>query len=528
MLKIQIITILKQFLYITLFVLVILSRDAFSDDRGNGRSTAMAFSTMVSSFGTDAYGINPANYDYRIKPPKLTKKPSASHQNLIFRKPVWEISVFSVGGGYGSDSSIEFYNSYLNYLSIDRNKFVGLFTDLAAVLQFRDSILPGTKTEVNYDFELRWFNVNYSNRKLGAINVSISDRVGLNTNVNSRNDYLPLDFGVRYDPYTGKTDLTNVNLAQSEAIAWWIRKYSIGYAKQFVFSKKNTIKSFSIGFSTSLVHGFGNVSTYESKLNISTWGIKNNNGLNHVDSIKGKQDFHVTSALTDFFRDYKDGAESKFNLFPKPAGIGYSFDFGMTMQIGEKWKIAASVTDLGKISWNYNTITNNDTDAFAYYDFNLTGTDPTYNAMVDDLGGYHTQDTGTIFKSDMPTKIRAGISFQPSSKFLIELDWYKGFNDLPGNSRKNTFTFGVEYFPLYFLPLRAGLSFAGDASLVESPENLHPIKGLATLWENENYFISIGAGIKFNRFTLDVGTHGINQLIRNKRFSVAVSSRIIL
>jgi hypothetical protein len=104
----------------------------------------------------------------------------------------------------------------------------------------------------------------------------------------------------------------------------------------------------------------------------------------------------VQSALTDYFVDYKDGHEAQFNLFPKPAGTGYSFDLGIAVQLGYQWKIAASVTDLGKITWNYNTITNNDTDYFAYYDFDLTGTSPTYNALVDDLGGYHTQDTSTI------------------------------------------------------------------------------------------------------------------------------------
>jgi hypothetical protein len=127
---------------------VILSRVALSDDRGNGRSTAMAFSTMVSSYGVDAYGINPANYSYRIPPPKLTKTP-ASDKKFILQKPVWEISVFSVGGGYGSDSSIEFYNSYLNYLSIDRNKFVGLFTDLALCSTSSEIVSCPTKTDVN-------------------------------------------------------------------------------------------------------------------------------------------------------------------------------------------------------------------------------------------------------------------------------------------------------------------------------------------------------------------------------------------
>jgi len=473
---------------------------SFADDRSNGRSTSMAFANMVSATGTDAYGLNPANYDY-YSPIKLTKTTSSSKHLPVLNKPRWEFSVMNIGGGYGSDSSIEFYNNYLSYLTIDRNKFVNLFTDLTAVLEFRNNVLPNKKTEVNYDFELKWFSVNFSYSKFGALNFTFTDRVGLNTNVNSRDEYLPLTFGVNYNAGTGKTDLTDVNLAQSEAIAWWIRKYNIGYAKKFNYKSG----SFAIGAGVSLVHGFGNVSTYETKLNISTWGIKSNNGINHVDSVKGKQDFHTQSALTDFFRDYKDGHESKYNLFPTPAGVGYSFDFGITMEIGKEWKIAASVIDLGKISWDYNTITNDDTNHFAYYNFNMTGTDPTYNALVDDLGGYKTQDTGLVFKTDMPTKFRAGIVFKPSAKFMLELNWSKGTNNLPGNTDQNVLALGSEIFPVYFLPLRLGVSIGGPG----------------------DFFISLGAGIKFKNFTLDLGTHGINQLILDKRFSVAVSSSVI-
>jgi hypothetical protein len=225
----------------------------------------MAFATTVSSFGNDAYGINPANYDYNnfeiktVKDLKLNKKKS-----IYVPGPKWEISAFSTGGGYGSDSSIEFYNNYLSYLSIDRYTFVNLFTNLEEVFNFRTNILPGEKTDVNYDFEFNWLSVNYKNPKFGAINVSISDKVGLNTNVNSRDEYLPLDFV--YTTYGNKYDLTNVRLNQSEAIAWWIRKYNIGYAKQFNFKNKKGIRSFSFGISGGLVHGFGNVTTYESNL----------------------------------------------------------------------------------------------------------------------------------------------------------------------------------------------------------------------------------------------------------------------
>lgn len=485
-----------------IFLISLLSTGIYSGDRSNARSTSMAFSTTVSSFGINAYGINPANYDYTSYEKFPVKKIKLNNNKSVSKKPLkWEMSALLSGGGYGSDSSIEFYNDYIKYLSIDRNSFANLFTNLEEVFNFRTNILPGEKTDVNYDFELNWFTVNYRDPKFGAINVTISDKVGLNTIVNSRDDYLPLTFV--YTPHSGGAyDLTNVSLSQSEAIAWWIRKYNIGYAKQFNFKSKSGIRSLSFGVSGGLVHGFGNVTTYESNLNMNTWGIQNIGGVNHVDSIKGKQNFHTRSALTDFFTDYKDGAQAQVNLFPKPAGIGYSFDLGMAMQISDAWRIAASVTDLGKISWNYNTIINDDTDSLAYYNFFVTGTDPTYNAMVDDLGGYNSQDTISSFTSDMPTKYRAGIMFQPSGRFMIELDWSKGSNNLPGNTDRNVVALGAEYFPLPYLPVRSGVSVGGPG----------------------DFYISVGAGLKTRNFALDIGTHGINQLIQNKRFSVAISS----
>lgn len=490
--------------FLIFFLLGIFTTGITSGDRSNARSTAMAFTTAVSSFGNDAFGINPANYDYGGYDIPIGKKLKLSNNKPNVKKNMkWEFSTFSMGGGYGSDSSIEFYNNYLSYLSIDRNSFVNLFTNLAEVFNFRTNILPGDKTDVNYDFELNWLSVNYRDPKLGAINVSVSDRVGLNTNVNSRDDYLPLDFV--YTAYGNKYDLTNVRLYQSEAIAWWIRKYNIGYAKQFNFKNKHGIRSLSFGIAGGLVHGFGNVTTYDSRISINTWGIQNINGVNHADSIKGKQDFHTRSALTDFFRDYKDGAETQFNLFPKPAGIGYSVDIGISMQVSDEWRFAASVTDLGSITWNYNTIRNDDTDSIAYYNFFITGTDPTYNAMVDDLGGYNTQDTINSFTSEMPTKYRVGLMFQPSGKFMVEFDWSRGKNNLPGNSDENIFSAGAEYFPLPYLPVRTGISMGGPG----------------------DFYISLGAGVKFKNFSFDIGTHGVNQLIMDRRFSVAISSKVM-
>jgi hypothetical protein len=464
----------------------------------------MSNSAVVSSTGIDAAGLNPANFDYRLKTIKDTGSSKLNRNFTKINKPLWEITILSVGGGYGSDESINFYNKYLSKLSINRETFAGLFTDLPSVIDFRQNYLPSERTNVNYDFELKWFSINYSNPNIGAFNFTISDIVGLNTEVLSRDEYLPLTFQYQPNP-NGSYNLLNVQLHQSEATAWWLRKYALGYAKEFDFNKGKS--SFSFGFSTGLVNGFGNVITYNSSLYTNTYGVsKNLANQTHIDSIKGKQDFYTEAALTDFFGDYKDGARSHYTFFPKPAGTGYSFDLGINYKIAKVFSIAASITDIGKIIWNYNTKINYDTNSFNYKNFVLDKSDPTYNQFVNDLEGLNTRDTISSYTTNMPTKYRAGLLFQPSDKLMIEFDWMKGDNNLPGNTTKNIFSLGSEFFPTRFLPLRAGTSIGGP----------------------ESFTISIGAGLRYKYLAFDLAAYGLNNMIADKRFSFAFSAKLLL
>lgn len=485
----------KHYKLLLISLILLASTITNADDKSNAKGFGMSNSCLLSSFGVYSFGINPANFDYSKEWNfNKTDKNNKKSKNYNF-----EFSILSVGGGYGSDSSMSFYNNYLNYLSINRNTFVGLFTSLDKVLEFRNNVLPGQRTDVNFDFELKWFSFNYVNKKLGAVNLTMTDKVGLNTNVYSRDEYLPMTFNYVIHP-DSKYDLTNVKMSQAEAIAWWMRKYSLGYAKQF--ETKGFIKNISVGFSVSLVHGYGNVTTYNSTLDINTYGVKSTSGGNHVDSIKGKQAFYSEAALTDFFRDYKDGAKSQFTFFPKPAGIGYGIDFGLSMQLGEHIKIGASVTDLGKIDWNYNTFVNYDTNTFLYKNFLLSSADPTYNRLVNDLEGLDTRDTTSSYKSDLPTKFRAGILYKPNQKWTFELDWTKGNNNLPGNDIKGIISAGAEFIPVEFLPLRTGFSFGGA----------------------DDFNLALGFGIKYKNLSVDLGTNNINHIISNKRFSISFNS----
>jgi hypothetical protein len=170
------------------------------------------------------------------------------------------------------------------------------------------------------------------------------------------------------------------------------------------------------------------------------------------------------------------------------------------------FRVAGAVTDIGKINWDYNTFVNNDTNSFTYRNFYLSSSDPTYNEFVNDLEGLDTRDTLSPFETDMPTKYRAGIMFQPNSKFLIEFDWVKGENNLPGNSTNSIFSLGGEYYVLKFLPVRAGVSAGGP----------------------DEWTVSLGAGLKLKNVVLDFAAYGINNMIADKRLSFAFSGKLAL
>jgi hypothetical protein len=478
----------------------------FADDHTNARGTGMSRASMISSVGIDAFGINPANYNYTIYPEiNLTSR----NRKIKFPDPTnWNVSILSVGGTYGSDSNISFYNNYLSYLSVNRNTFTGLFTDLVSVLNFRNNVLPAERTQVNYDFELKWLSLNVSDERLGGFNFTITDKVGLNTNALGKDEAMPLNFNYEQNFNTGQFAFTNVQINQAEATAWWLRKYTVGYAKKFDF-KKGIIKSLALGFSGGLVHGFGNIITYNSSFRADTYGISashTSNGKTFINKIEGYQDFRTQAALTDFFVDYIDGAEPHFTFFPKPAGKGYTFDFGLTMQVGDNFTVAASVVDAGSINWNYNTFINYDTEYFDYDSFYVDPADPVYNQFVNDLEGLDTRDTLTSYTTSMSTKYRAGILYKHSDRLMVEANFIKGDNDMPCNANANVYAVGAEYFVLPFLPLRTGFSYGGPGE----------------------WYAALGAGLRFKNFMLDVGTNGINQLITNSRFSFALSSKIIL
>ncbi len=486
-----------------MLVISVINNISFSDDRSNARGLGMSTACVVSCSGIEAYGVNPANYFFKKREPEIKIDEKEYRLKKRIQKGL-QISLANLGGGYGSDKSLDFYSTYLNYLSIRRETFANRFLNLDSVFNFRANVLPDNNTQVNYDFELKWISIIYQTPKTGAINFTISDKVGLNTNVLNKNESFPMPL-IRFGS-NGNYDILKADLHLAEAIAWWIRKYTIGYAQQF--ENKGIIKNVSVGFSASLVHGFGNVIIYNSGIKMDTYGIRRDPQGNHIDSVKGKQDFYSLQSLTGLFQDYIDGAESHFNFFPRPAGKGFSFDAGINIQIGENIWVAASITELGFIKWDYNTLINKDTNDFYYKDFYVLTEDPIYNQFVNDLDGLDTRYSGIHYTTDMPTKYRAGILFKPVEALSLELDWMKGLNNLPSNTTWDKVSLGAEYFISKNIPLRTGISFGGY----------------------EGFNFSLGAGYTYKNFTVDVASSNMNviwnQFTEINRLSLTISSKL--
>jgi len=66
----------------------------------------MSTACVVSSTGLDAYGINPANYYFRRREPKIEinsagykLKNSSKEKSSVVNKPIWQISIANLEAG---------------------------------------------------------------------------------------------------------------------------------------------------------------------------------------------------------------------------------------------------------------------------------------------------------------------------------------------------------------------------------------------------------------------------------------------
>ncbi len=164
-----------------------------------------------------------------------------------------------------------------------------------------------------------------------------------------------------------------------------------------------------------------------------------------------------------------------FNPFT-PQGTGLGIDIGVTAKVMEFIKVGISFTDIGSISWSKDVINTTGADtSFSYGGFSpaqtgLPGSKSNLDSLNDAFKDYfkNKDSVGSSFSTSLPTKMNIGAAVQLDELFpkipgqlLVAIDYHQGFNNQFDNSTIPEFIVGVEWRPVYELPLRTGLGFGG-------------------------------------------------------------------
>src|SRR5690606_11504293 len=138
----------------------------------------------------------------------------------------------------------------------------------------------------------------------------------------------------------------------------------------------------------------------------------------------------------------------------KPVGQGTGFDFGLTAELFDNFRVGASLVNIGSIT--YTTNVNNVSDTvFTTVDYNS-----------DFLGGFDDVVKWTPrenLKVALPSQFRIGASASIlNNRIDVGADIVVPLNKQPGNYNTTAFALGGDVYVLRWLKLSTGTSWGGN------------------------------------------------------------------
>ncbi|MCL5028028.1 MAG: DUF5723 family protein [Bacteroidetes bacterium] len=398
----------------------------------DARSMSMAKTSNAISQGVFSIGINPSNL--------LNSSDVVNFSTVL---PIPNISV-RAGTNFISINDINYFFGGVNGSSRvltddDKQRLNSLFSNGGLVL--------GNVSLNLFSFGLKL------DPSIGAFGLSINDVVESNVTIPSELSQFAL---------SGNPAGSNYNFDDTKFNAWWIRDYSLSYAREFPEIPQDIFTKLAAGITFKYVQGFA----YAQSSQVNGNYIKTDSTNNQITV---STNYSIQSAFSDNFGvKYSYNTDttknSNFSPFPSPAGTGLGFDIGLSASIEDTWKFAAAVTDIGSITWDKNAAITTSTGQYTISD--LTNQDQRDSIKTKFKG---QSDSVSSFTTNLPTALRLGAAYKfnfGESSFpgtlLLALDINQGFNDQPGNSTKTRVSIGAEWKPMNWIPyLRTGFSFGG-------------------------------------------------------------------
>lgn len=433
--------------FIVLFFASVLSAQYGSVGTVDAKSMGMGKTYLTTSTGVMSVGLNPANLIYKnegdIELATVLPLPAISLRTGTDFMSIEDVNYFFGGVDGKSRVLSESDKQRLNDLFKDGGFF---FTNV------------GVKT----------FGFSYTSEpSIGSFAFSMDDFIGSKFTL----PQALVDIAMTGNP-VGKT----YDFNDASGNAWWIRTYSLSYAREIPELKQDIFDKIGAGITLKMVHGFAYAGIEKANTFIKT-------GDQNV--LTGNADLLMyTSFSPDLGVKYdfdSVDAESNVGPFPATAGTGFGFDLGFTAQMDE-WTFALALTDIGSITWDKHA-------AQFVAKGDLFINDFSDEAQFDTLKERLTGEAYPIssFSTSLASALRLGASYYFNSdeddvpgSLLLALDYNQGFNDMPGNSKNPRFSIGADWKPMDYIPyIRTGFSFGGadgfnwafglgfDAGLVE-------------------------------------------------------------
>ena len=453
---------MKSNLYALMIVLFSAVLQAIAGDLSDIRGVGMGRTMNANSRGVDALGINPANIAI----------PDKGNFNLNLAPSGIRVSTELLNYGL--------YQEYFTGVdSVGKRWAKRLETaDIDKILSQMPN-LPKTRIEAE-----AMVGASFQHPFIGGFGFAIIEHAGAAITL-SKDFFRMAAFGLEPAGSVYMFDGT-------EASAWWYGEYNVSYGRKLPVDIR-FLKDLYAGIGIKFVRGYGISQPINQKSSFGNYPDPVN-PLQYT--LRGDIDFLTTHAGVDFMND---NTGAKFNLFPDPVGKGTGFDIGLSGELMNGVRVALSVTDIGKITWDKNVI-----ESYGSGSINITGAT---NNLEDTLKSIFKGKTrpGEAFDTYLPTALRLGIATEASEipflnflpgKLILAFDYLQGFNESLGNTTKPRFSLGTEYRVFSVLPLRTGLAFGG---------------GDKVRW-------AFGFGLDLHNFSLDFATDNFGMVFIPKSF----------
>ncbi len=433
-------------------------------ERSNIRGMGMAGTFAATSRGLDAVGINPANL-------------AMPDEGML------TVSLFPAGFHIGSE--LLNYDLYTRY-------FTGLDTDSGRVGRYlsegdKQQILDAFTTQVpqsRVDLEATLFGAAYRDEDAGGIAFTVSEQAS--GFVNIPKDYA--EFILNGNPPGSLFEFGDTRLQAS-----WTREYAMSFGA--VIARNSPVKFLAAGVALKLVHGYGyyQIQNFDARLKTANDGV-----------LTG--DVHYRSRYVGTMP-----FENSFELFPRPLGLGLGTDLGFAGELNDMLSFGISVTDIGRVHWKEG-ITESYADTVLVIDDPLREDQRT--AIESVLKGRKRE--GEEFSSSLPTTLRLGIALAAHEisflrgmpgELLLAVDYNQGLVVTARSTTRPRGSFGVEYKPVPWLPLRTGVSIGGT----------------------DNANVAMGFGVMLGFFELEAATENVSWLFEPQSFSygsAAIGARV--